>query len=370
MITKGSISYHVGNEIFYNKFQAAHHAATHNLNMHFDLYESAFDRVDWSVEPSLGWDSLLDIRAKQIADKNKPIVFYFSGGTDSLTIYKVFERNNIHIDLVWIRTHESGIEQRHQLPVLDLVRNNFYDKTTKFVFQNGDELVSKKAYSEENWIWEHGMRHQYGIVGSDKNSNDEIAAVLDTNDFISVIGFEKPRLHFDSTGVYSYQDDENYVRPMADPRFDCFYISPDLPELHVKQSYMMLNYIRSQNPQEVNPGKLTRYNDFHNASKFHWHEYSIKACGRLGDINNSQYAHFGNANCSLIIPSDGKFVGREYQGRMTDDFAKYADQQSFKNYVDGIMSVATDAAGKYLMTSKDNFYTIRQFRSKPYRLAF
>ena len=82
---------------FTNRFMAAHHAGTHNLNMRFNMYDSVFDHSDWSREPDLTWDQLLDIRAQQIAAKNKPIVLYFSGGTDSYTIYKVFERNNIFL---------------------------------------------------------------------------------------------------------------------------------------------------------------------------------------------------------------------------------------------------------------------------------
>lgn len=359
-----SISYRVGDQHFYNKFQAAHYAAGHSLDMHFDLHESAFDQVNWMQEPETSWDTLLDIRARQIAAKNKPIVFYFSGGTDSLTIYKVFERNNIHVDLVWMRAWEFGIEKASQVPVIDLMHNNFYDKTTRIVIQNGDELMAQRSYTNDDWIWEQGMRHQYGIVGGDKNSNDEIAKMLGVDDFVAIIGFEKPRLHFTATGVYSYQDDENYVRPMADPRFDCFFINPDLPELHVKQSHMMLNYVRTKQPDTQ---KQMIYNDFHVASKFHWHEYSISACGRYGDINYSHLAHIGNFQSKLILPS--KDNDWNYQGRARRDFIKFKEQQTFKHYVNGIMSVAKDSAGKYLLTDSNNFYSVRPYRSKYYKIA-
>lgn len=369
-MTHNHLYYQVGNQRLWNKFQAAHHAAKNNTEMQFVLYDNAFDKVDWSKEPSLSWDALLDIRANQIAAKNKPIVFYFSGGTDSLTIYEVFKRNNIHIDVVWMRAWTFGDEQAAQIPVRELMQNDFYDKTTKIIIQDGDELMSEKAYSNEDWIWNQGMRHQYGIIGSDLNSNNEIAQVLGTDDFIAIIGFEKPRLLFTSQGVYSYQEDENYVRPMADPRFDCFFISPDLPELHVKQSYMMLNYIKSKEPLATDPDQLVKYNDFHNATKFHWHEYSIAACGRFGDINYSEVAHAGNAVSKLIIPRSGKFTGWEYQGRALYDYRRFRHLESFKNYTNGIMSAASDAAGKYLLTDPGNFYSVRQYRSKYYPLKF
>ena len=322
-----SIIYTVKDKQFVNKFQAANYAAHTGCQIKFDLYESAFDKVDWSSEPKSSWDDLLDLRAQQIANKNKPIVLHFSGGTDSYTIYKVFERNNIHIDMVWVRGWEFGSEKTNQAPVLDFIHKEFYDKSTKIVIQNGNELMAKKAYFDENWIWDHGMRYHYGQIGTDKNTNDETAADLGTEDFIAVIGFEKPRLLFDKSGVYSYQDDENYIRPMADPRFDCFYISPDLPELHVKQSYMMLSYIKSLRPNATTCDDLFAFNEFHNASKFSWNDYSINACGRFGDLNNSQWQHIGNRDSRLVIPSNGLFQGDEYRGRMQHDFLSFQHEQ-------------------------------------------
>jgi len=43
---------------FTNKFFAAQHAISNNLHIHFNLYESAFDSVDWSKDPALSWDQL------------------------------------------------------------------------------------------------------------------------------------------------------------------------------------------------------------------------------------------------------------------------------------------------------------------------
>lgn len=364
--------YQVGDQLVWNKFQAAHQAAKTKQEMKFVLYDNAFDKINWAEEPNISWNTLLDIRAKQIAAMNKPIVFYFSGGTDSLTIYEVFKRNNIHIDLVWMRawSPKNEAEWNTQIPVREFMQKEFYDKHTKIIVQDGDELMSEKAYLHEDWIWEQGMRYQYGIIGSDLNSNNEIAEYLGTDDFVAIIGFEKPRLLFTVDGVYSYQDDENYVRPMADKRFDCFFISPDLPELHVKQSYMMLNYIKAKHPQATSPGQLAEYNQFHNATKFNWHEYSISACGRFGDINYSDLAHSKNAVAKLFIPPSGNFSGHEYFGRASIDYKMYKHLDSFKNYNNGVMSVVNDIAGKYLLTDPRNFYSMRQYTSKYYPLKF
>ena len=359
--------YQVNGKIFLNKFQAAHEAATKGGDIHFNLYENVFDKVDWGTEPLASWNELLDIRAKQIAAKGKPIVLHFSGGTDSYTIYKVFERNNIHIDAVYIRKWES--ETAEQERVFDLMFNHFYDKQTKMVVQSGHELVKNKSYLTEDWIWTQGTRFQFGQIGTDKETNDDMANVIGTDDFIAILGFEKPRLHFSESGVFSYQDDANYVRPMNDPRFDCFFISPDLPELHVKQSYMMLNYLRSLTPSAT-ASALAKYNDFHNPNSFSWIDYSIKATGRFGDLNMSGSTHIANIQTKLMLPTSGKFHGTEFSGRGQRDFMAVKDSAVFHNYVTGIMSVVHDPAGKFLMQDTTNFYSMKQFRSKGYKLNF
>jgi hypothetical protein len=362
------VYYQVNDQKFANKFLAARHAMNTGGQLHFNLYEDTFDRADWSQEPKESWDTLLDRRARQIASMNKPIVFYFSGGTDSYTIYQVFKRNNIHIDVAYIRSWST--ETHLQQPVIDLMNLDWYDPHTKMIFRDGTELIKNHSYLSPDWIWEKGYRYQFGFVGTDEQSNDEISALLGTDDFVAVLGFEKPRLKFTATGVYSYQDDENYVRTMSDPRMDCFYISPQLPELHIKQSYMLLNYIRTLAPWGKTPGQLDIYNIIHNPAKFDWLKYSFNGCGRFGDINQSHIAHIINGKTKLAIPESGKFTGSEYFGRAAPWFKEYADTKIFKNYIDGIMSVTNDAAGKYLITDPTNFYSMKQYTSKGHQLTF
>ena len=87
------MNYVVGTEIFTNKYLAFANSKKTGNPIRFALYEEAFDKASWDVEPNLSWDSMLDIRAQQLADKKKPIVLGFSGGTDSYTVYDVFKRN-------------------------------------------------------------------------------------------------------------------------------------------------------------------------------------------------------------------------------------------------------------------------------------
>lgn len=361
--------YRVGDQKFYNKFLAARAAAESGLDLHFDLYESAFDLADWTREPEASWDTLLDIRARQLANKNKPLVLNFSGGTDSLTIYEVFRRNNIHLDIVMMKTRETEPEANKQ--VLELFQKGLYDPTTKVIVRPESPEMYRNAYSGPDWIWTQGVRYQFSLLAGDSESEEFLAREIGHRDFISILGFEKPRLHFTDAGVYSYQDDENYVRPMAEPTLDCFYITPELPELHIKQSYMLLNYIRSLVPEARTPGELKKFSDIHQASKFDWYDYSLRGCGRVGDINLSPPQHIGNFQQSLRLPTHGKFhAGLYRRGRGRKWFSTLVDDQAGRDYTSGIMAVASDTAGKFLLQDPDDFYSIKQFRSKYYPLSF
>ena len=349
-----------------NRFHAAHHAGTHNLDMRFNMYDDVFDLCDWSREPDMSWDQLLDIRAQQIAAKNKPIVLYFSGGTDSYTIYKVFERNKIHIDIMYTRPRFDE-EPASWVQVMDLFNQGLYDRTTKIILRGDHSDVHDKSYNNPNWIWEGGIKNHFSMLTGDRESNNYVANILGTDDFVGILGLEKPRLNFTSTGVYSYQDDENYSRPIENKQIDCFYISPDLPELHIKQSYMLLNYIK-RIAKSNKLKDLAKFNNIHVPNKFDWLDYSIAGCGRYGDINLSSNQHQQMWGGGLTIP-DGKFTGNEYRGRGEAWFKPSVGTKMFKNYTDGIMSVVDDTAAKFLNIKRDNFFAMRGFKSKMYKLT-
>ena len=354
--------YQVGNQRVTNKFLAAQHAVEQGLELHFNLYDSAFNRCDWSQEPDVSWDHLLDMRAHQIAAKNKPIVLNFSGGTDSYTVYKVFERNKIHIDILNVRLHPGEWENRRFQQVYEFLNQGIYDPLTRIVTRTDSEDTYRDMYSNPYWIFEKGTRYHWGAIGNgDHIAEKYLSQVLGTDDYISIIGLEKPRILFWNNAVYSIQDDENYPRVMANSTLDCFYISPDLPELHVKQSYMLLNYIKSMKPGATCPDNLMEFNNLHNPRQFNWLDYSIKGCGRFGDINMSSIQHQANYAQRIIIPTLGEKLS--YTGRNSDWWNTLEGDRSHKNYIEGLMLVAQSDTGKFLLNQPDNFYSLKQFRS-------
>jgi hypothetical protein len=160
---------------------------------------------------------------------------------------------------------------------------------------------------------------------------------------------------------------------MNHPGADCFYISPDLPELHVKQSYMMLNYIKSQCPGATSPRDIQHYENLHYTAVFpDWYEYSIKASGRFGDLARSDLQHRGNDRTEFVLPASGKFDGSEMVGRPARLFRDLykTNRTTFNNFTNGYMSLMTDPVGKLLHHNPKNAFDLMHFYSKYYRLTF
>ena len=361
--------YQVGDQKFTNKYLAASYAVSTNQEIYFNLYETAFDQADWSKEPMESWDALLDRRAQQIASKNRPIVLYFSGGTDSYKIYQVFKRNNIHIDIIYLRRRLGAMDHDLHDRVLEFLNKGVYDSTTKIIVKDDDESLFARAYSTPDWVWTNNLRLEFGVgFAGDSISDAYLAQVLGRDDFISVLGYEKPFVVIDYHGIYSYQYDLMFQRIMSSPNADCFYISPDLPELHIKQSYMLARFIKKLHPTVKKPIDFKQLSlDITDPNKFDWNIYSA-ACGRGDDLSISGTMHRAWSNMTLRnIP--GKFNGNEHTGPGDDWFKSLKSTKIFNNYINGLISLQNDPVGKFLSTDKNNLYSSRKFMSKMYRMS-
>ena len=366
----------VGNKKFTNKWSAALDAAQTKQEIRFDLYDESFDQVDWTQEPAESWDQLLDLRAQQIAAKNKPIVLNFSGGTDSYTIYQVFKRNNIHIDALYLRRRKTDLDYTINQGVLDFLTNDVEDKTTKILIREDSAEVFEQAYTSSNWLFDHGAsRFEFSLgFGGDAFGDAYLTKELGTDDFVSVNGLDKPILRFDWHGAYSYQTDRNFIRLAGNKTAESFYVTPELPKLHVKQSYLLLNYIRSLRPNSTlrdlanDPRNFNQMND---PTYYNWHEYSINGCGRFGDLStNSDWQHYAWSTICLRLNDKGLIDKNSHRGAGQNWFQSLAGTKTWNNYTQGILDLYSDPAGRILFPDPSNLYKLQYFRSKFYKLNF
>lgn len=357
--------YQVGTKWFGNKFLAQLESSRTNIPIKFNLFESEFNSANWSTEPAETWDQLMDIRAQQIASMNKPIILGFSGGTDSLTIYHVFRRNNIKIDALYVKFKKNPKEKQLYQDVLPFIEAERIKYGFRVLYSEETVDYLDSVYNTPEWVFADMQLRVHFSIASGFAGLEELPSFekgMDT-DFVFVLGAEKPRLKIVNNQFYSYQSDTTW-NGYFDPRNEFFYLSPKLPELHVKQSYMLANYIVDLAKQENN--LLEFYNNIHDVHKFDYLDYSIRGCGRIGDLANSRDQKVLNRHSELIISNSGI----QYIGRSADILIEGFNNNSAyaKNYIEGLRMLKSDSVMSKMFWSETNYYSVIDIESKWYKL--
>ena len=369
MLAKETIvaHYRVDNQIFYNKFQAFYYSISNSKKLEFVLYDDVFDNVNWH-EPSESWDFLLDLRAQQIASKNKPIILNFSGGTDSLTVYEVFKRNNIPLEAIHIKIKKDKMYEPDLTQLIDFLKSN--TPGCKVFVSEDDIDTLKKFYDSPDWIWKKSARINFSVALSESVSIEENSYIDNsiTDDYVWVTGSEKPRIKFINGIPYSYQEDTSFIQVIGNSRFENFFISSNMPELHIKQSYMLARYILSLSKKyKISVNNLDNIETLQNLDYL---AYASIGCGRFaGDLANSHVQKRLNRSSKLYIPQFNK-SDIIYQGRSKNIFEEGSrlNESYFDNYIDGLISLKTDPVMSKIFTDLDNYYSVKNLQSKHYQL--
>lgn len=165
----------------------------------------------------------------------------WSGGTDSHTIYNVFQRNNIHIDEIIIRyesdkspypeAHVKWLMENHRDPTTIITPINEYDTRIRgIVVNNEDWLLNNKGdllrfgqSSVSNATIELCNRnhagHRWGVV----------------------VGLEKPTVIFENGLWYAHQSDRVLRQAMGHDQVECFFLEPII---NLKQSHLAKNTLK------------------------------------------------------------------------------------------------------------------------------
>lgn len=364
------ISYKIGNKRILNKFLAFRESKIQNKILEFDLYEEIFDRAKWDKEPALSWNELLNIRAHQISSKKKPIILGFSGGTDSMTIWEVFKRNNISIHSMHFKIkYQSDQEWELYKNVLPFVKSESEKYKFKLLIseQDNNETLSK-FYDHPEWVFSD-ISVRINVVCTERHEieNNTWPNNFIDQDYIYVSGLDKPRHKIIDNRFYIFNDDTTFLN-YRDPRVDNFFINPELPDLHIKQSYLLAKYIISKAITENKP--LSYYNDIHTARGNEYYEYAVLGCGRFGgDIANSHLQKLLNREQTLIIPDNSNTVPF-YKGRSKKiiNEAFRSNNQFIKNYLAGLQMLRNDSIIKNIFRDPLNYYSVKDIESKKYGL--
>lgn len=241
----------VGNKKTYNR-NTAIEWANGNLEL-IQLYwmDEVWANMDLTKAPTPSWNDLMRTRCHQVRSKAATFGIAFSGGYDSQTILDHCIMNNILVDDIQInhKLFTPHPEFDSALATAKLTKQHHYPRLNIITLEIGvDYLLNIYRKDRDNWLWNENageFRFSKQARSSLINFNTAHAETLSLVNRVVVEGHDKPRLFIhDGWWVMAMHDgvfDMTFNTP-----FENFYISRELPELHLKQIWMMIDWMESQ----------------------------------------------------------------------------------------------------------------------------
>jgi hypothetical protein len=242
----------VGQHRYVNQFQAWLAATQLGQVPKFNLFEQAFDQVDWSQDPAESWDQLVKARCLQLRHKYKNLILLYSGGRDSHHILRSFAKYNIPIDELilvhwplnpirshdytsWIRPMAERYKHHNSRVKITTLEIGLDDYKKWFVEDWSEQSVAilDGLFQPSDFTWMVQQKYK------SPHSNTGV-----------MCGLEKPEIVLKNNKLYSTLGDRCFLFYFNSLQIiEFFYITPDLPELHVKQSRMIVDHLTVHYPE-------------------------------------------------------------------------------------------------------------------------
>lgn len=215
---------------------------------HLNMFESTYSQYDWTVEPSQSFDSLVQLRIRNLREKYKKIRLWYSSGRDSHFVLKAFVDQGVAVDeLVFVDWQYVEIV-KHDLDVVKSVLSTLYQGRDMPEF-----VVFRPTHSDYLRYWKNvGNQFNSGGIGSSHGFNvNSFSSIIDCFeefsdvDTCNLLGLEKPKLYLDHHGV-NFQMVDSSVQHGMSPlhNIEWFFLNDSVPELVIKQCHMLLRYAK------------------------------------------------------------------------------------------------------------------------------
>jgi hypothetical protein len=237
-----------------SQFDAWRAAAKIGTKPHFYFYEEEYDKMDWTTEPIESWDRMCYERCMMLRQRYKKLSLFYSAGRDSHHVLRCFYHFKIPLDEIILVDYATNPERQFQLinyiypQVMNFIR--VYPNTqVKTVGVSPDKF---DEYYKDDWLEDTSTALVHGYFQpSDFKYYVKKILHADEPSHGLILGVDKPRLLIEDGKYYSTIIDKTLETFISDiPNLEYFYYAPDMPKMHVKQSWMLLNHI------ERNYGKL------------------------------------------------------------------------------------------------------------------
>lgn len=246
----GTMYYLINNKKFYNVFAAFSYAAYNcpNEHVYFNMYDEEFSKHDWTIYPDISYENLFAIRARQIRNKFNKVGVAFSGGTDSVAVLKAFLNNKIKVDFVYIgymkTAGDTFLNSFYKPQVyIDWIKSNWPEesKSINFIVKDISDFTRQiNHYSSEEYVFDETQTKnlKFSPPLYDEHLKEEIETYYKTSSWKLVTGNEIPHV----SGNHSYYVDKTFAYIFNKPYLEFFFLSPDFPEIAIKQSHDLKKY--------------------------------------------------------------------------------------------------------------------------------
>lgn len=240
------------------------------IHPHWDFNEQVFSSYNWKTEPSESLAELYKRRAEQIRSTYDYVVVWYSSGADSDNVLKSFLNNDILVDEVACFVNYEGMKDKNSHLMNGEIFNIAIPKIEKYKAQYPDlkfRLIdicqpTIDYYSDvKNMLnWHYSMNSIFNPNSTLRNrlykNIEEWSRLRDSGKKICFVwGTDKPRVNLDqelNKYFFSFMDIiDNAISPdwqndnNAGEFMECFYWTPDLPEISIKQAHIVKNYLRN-----------------------------------------------------------------------------------------------------------------------------
>jgi len=331
--------FQVGNSKTFNKFEAIKWADGDVSKIHLYFLDDVWDNIDLTVEPAETWSQLMRDRCIQVRDQCKTLAIAYSGGYDSQTILDHCILNNIKVDeLITVTFNYFWDKARWQQPegksgplLAQWYKENVYPNL-KISTINRDVDYLLKIYDQPEDKWLFTNNQEIGFLKSHRAMQVEYseagARVLDVNHKIVLDGHEKPRLIIKDGWWHTAFPDVVLQFSINSP-YESFFLSREMPKLHLKQIHMMINWIEGftfSTLQEANEllessqGKFPENWPYHawniavgrNMVK-HWNSFDCLSSGKKGNLPSGMFdlvnKYFFEVHWNTVKPAIQKWHG-------------------------------------------------------------
>lgn len=269
--------YEVDRKLFSRKIDAVLESINTGSDIVWHYNDETFSSIDWKSEPEESLADLYRKRAQQIRDEYDYVIIMASGGADSTNVLYSFLDNGIHIDEIIASAPTKGLEKvtidqnnisaentvaetvLAQIPLLKNI-SRLHPNIKITINDYFDNLLN---YKDDSWMLMGSTWIHPSAARHDLTNLPHIRKLAESGKKIAkVYGIDKPMLARGASGkIYNCIFDSSIqvanhssLSGMIDTITPVlFYITPDMPEIMVKQSHNLFKWMHSD------PGLGARY---------------------------------------------------------------------------------------------------------------